>query len=226
MAAKAGQQKSKDKPGSERYLKIPYHILNIERLGLNEKVLLAHIYSFGEKGCWQSNATLAEIFMISPRTIKRWLANIVRAGLVQVKSPKGYYRTIWARSHPDVRQAAQLHYRGKMIDNQQGQKCPAGRVKNGTVSGPKRVLRLGRDCPTTNNIIKKETIGKTTAPPPPLPAGGPAPAVLAEREQSRQSNIERFAMNFGRAGRWQPPSDEEFEKRRQQQHKALMSTDG
>jgi len=39
------------KKPKERYLKIPYHILNIKRLGLSEKVLLAHIYSFGEKGC-------------------------------------------------------------------------------------------------------------------------------------------------------------------------------
>ena len=50
------------KKTTERYLKIPYHILNIAELGLSEKVLLAHIYSFGDKGCWQSNATLADIF--------------------------------------------------------------------------------------------------------------------------------------------------------------------
>jgi hypothetical protein len=37
----------------ELYLKVPYHILNIPSLGLCEKALLAHIYSFGEKGCCQ-----------------------------------------------------------------------------------------------------------------------------------------------------------------------------
>jgi hypothetical protein len=34
----------------ERYLKVPYHILNLTSIGLCEKLLLAHFYSFGEKG--------------------------------------------------------------------------------------------------------------------------------------------------------------------------------
>ena len=101
------------KAQKELYLKIPYHILNLRGVGLSEKVLLAHIYSFGVKGCWQSNATLAEIFMTSTRTISLWLGHIVQAELVQIKSPKGYYRTIWAKSHPEVRSATHLHYRQK-----------------------------------------------------------------------------------------------------------------
>jgi hypothetical protein len=235
---------AKTKKPKELYLKIPYHILNIEGLGLSEKVLLAHIYSFGEKGCWQSNATLARIFMTSPRTIKRWLANIVREGHVQIKSPKGYYRTIWARSHPAVREAAQLFYRGKKDGNKEGRKCPTRRDKNGTVSVPKGVLRPGRNCPTTNNTTNKDTNEETTAPPSPLPAGGQASAVLAERKKSAQSNIKRFGKNFGSANTtlrrtlrststtkdeslrstisWKPPSEEEFENRRQRQIKALL----
>jgi len=116
---------SDKKTQKEHYLKIPNHILNLRQIGLCEKVLLAHIYSFGEKGCWQSNATLAEIFFVSSRTVTRWLRNIIRANIVQIKSSKGYFRTIWARSHPDVQKAAQLYYRGKKvpkIDNQIGQK--------------------------------------------------------------------------------------------------------
>jgi len=225
MAGKTGKQKSPGRPTPERYLKIPYYILNIERLGLSEKVLLAHIYSFGEKGCWQSNATLATIFMTSPRTIKRWLANIVRARLVQIKSPKGYYRTIWARSHPDVRAAGQLYYRGKKIDNQQGQSCPAGRDENGTVSGPKRVLRLGRNCPTINNTINKDTTGETTAPPSPLPAGGPAPAVLDERENGNIASIEQLEKTFGYGEPWQKSrlTNGEFEESRQKNQKQVDS---
>ena len=56
---------------TELYLKVPYHILNIPGLGLCEKVLLAHIYSFGEKGCWQSNTTLGQMFFVDGRTISR-----------------------------------------------------------------------------------------------------------------------------------------------------------
>jgi len=48
MAVDKNQTNGKNKP-KELYLKIPYHILNIPGLGLCEKVLLAHIYSFGEK---------------------------------------------------------------------------------------------------------------------------------------------------------------------------------
>jgi len=39
---------SKSKKPKERYLKIPYAILNLGGLGLREKVLLAYIYGFGE----------------------------------------------------------------------------------------------------------------------------------------------------------------------------------
>ena len=90
----------------EPYLKIPEHILKLDGLGLSEKVLLAHIYSFGTKGCWQSNATLGRILQASERTISRWLAALIGAGLLHVKNRNGYYRTMWARSHPQVRAIA------------------------------------------------------------------------------------------------------------------------
>ena len=200
----------------ERYLKIPYHILNIETLDLREKVLLAHIYSFGQKGCWQSNATLAKIFMTSPRTIKRWLAKIIRAGLVQIKSPKGYYRTIWAKSHPEVRAAAVLYYRGKKIDARQDQNCPTGRDKIDPVSRPNRVLSPGRDCPATNNTTIKDTTGKTIAPPAPLPPGGQAPAALEQRNEAAYRKIEQLGKNFGKARTSPKLSADQDEKRRQQ----------
>lgn len=212
----------KKKP-KELYLKVPYHILNIRNLRLCEKVLLAHIYSFGKKGCWQSNTTLADILMTSPRTIKRWLARIVKAGLVQVRSPKGYYRTIWARSHADVRAAAELYYRGKKFDPRQGQDCPARQDKSGTVSGPDRVLPPGRKWPTTNNKTKKETTLKTTAPPSPEPPKG-APAVLVERKKDAIESLGQFKGRFGLPRRAHKPlSEKEFEKRRQRQRKALMA---
>lgn len=95
--------RAKSKP-AERYLAIPYHILNLGGIALAEKVLLSHIYSFGARGCWQSNKTLAEIFMVSGKAISRWVADICR--YLYIKNPKGYYRTMWAKSHPDVGQAS------------------------------------------------------------------------------------------------------------------------
>ncbi len=230
MAEKKGKDE-KDKP-KEQYLKIPYHILNIRDLGLAEKVLLSHIYSFGKKGCWQSNETLARIFMTKPRTVRRWLAKIVDADCVQIKSPKGYYRTIWVRSHPDVRSMAKLHYRGKSIsktnntnkqtsqsrvdnnDLQHGQKWPGELAKNG--------FRPGQKCPTTNNNTIKETMQETTAPPSPLPAGGHAPAVLVERRDADVRRVEDFKRRFGVARKVHKPlSEEQIEQRRQKQKAAL-----
>jgi hypothetical protein len=205
----------------EKYLKIPYHILNIENLDLREKVLLAHIYSFGQKGCWQSNATLAKIFMTSPRTIKRWLAKIIKAGKVQIKSAKGYYRTIWAKSHPDVREAAVLYYRGQKVENLQGQNCPAPQDKNDPVSGTNSVLSPGQNCPTTNNTTIKDTTGKTIAPPSPLPAGGQAPAALVERSEAANRKIEQFGKRFGKTGRSKKMSAEDEQKRRLYLNKQL-----
>ena len=99
------ERKKPAQPGRhiQPYLKIPAHILNLPNLALSEKVLLAHIYSFGARGCWQSNATLARVFHTSDRTISRWLAALLRAKLLLAKNPKGYYRTLWVLSHPDVK---------------------------------------------------------------------------------------------------------------------------
>jgi len=91
------------KKQNEPYLKIPAHILNPSQIGLCEKALLAYIYSFGVKGCWQNNEMLAQIFMVSQRTIERWLAAIKQ--FVFVRNGKGDYRTIWAKSHPQVASA-------------------------------------------------------------------------------------------------------------------------
>ena len=230
MAADKNKTAGKKKP-KELYLKIPYHILNIPGLGLCEKVLLAHIYSFGEKGCWQSNATLAKIFMVCPRTISLWIAKLARSNLIQTKSPKGYYRTIWAKSHPKVSEASALWYRKKQVPNPDKEtaihRAKSCALDSNNLRGqcansgdrPGKILR------TTNNKTIKETISKTTAPPAPLPAGGQASAVLTERKSAAVRSIDEFKKQFGTGKRsCQPLSDKEFEGHRQTQLKALMAT--
>ena len=59
------------------------------------------------------------------------------------------------------------------------QKCVSDCIKS--------AIRLTQKCAATNNIINKETIRDTIAPPSPLPAGGPAPAVLDAGKQTVQS---------------------------------------
>jgi len=201
----AGKSKDKGKP-REKYLAIPYHILNVCDVGLCQKVLLAHICSFGLKGCYQSNKTLADIFMVSAKTISRWLADIRK--YVYIKKPKGYYRTIWAKSHPDFR----VH-----LDS------PVHRVgQNWVTDLNKSEIGPGQKCPTTNIYTNKETNKDTTAPPSPMPAGGQAPAVLAERNKQSLSKVEQLKRAFGRRRPVKGLSEQQFQQRRQQQLKALL----
>ena len=195
------------KKQTEPYLKIPGHILNIPEIGLCEKVLLAHIYSFGAKGCWQSNQTLAEIFMTNTRTIRRWVNKI--ANFICVKNPKGYYRTLWAKSHPEVK--AYMDRTGQVA----GQRASLDMDQNGR--------RVGRKCPTTINNTITENNERTTASPSPLPAGGQASATLEHRRCATAEQIERFKARVGRPTAWTPLTQEQFEKRRAEWLAALRA---
>ena len=213
MAADKNRMNVNKEP-KEFYRKIPYHILNIPGLGLCEKVLLAHIYSFGVKGCWQSNATLGAMFMVCPRTISLWIARLARSNLIQIKSPKGYYRTIWAKSHPEVSEASLLWYRKQKVPNPD---------KETTIHRAKSGDRPGKNLRTTNNKTIRETISQTTAPPTHLPAGGQVPAVLTERKSAVVRSIEEFKKQFGHGKRRSEPlSEKEINDRRQIQLKALL----
>ena len=155
---------------------IPNNIQNIPRSVLDHlgTKVFAHIYSFGEKGCYQSNETMAKMFWVTARTISRRITAIKKADLVHVKCPKGYYRTLWAKSHPDVQAAVKLWYRGKELSKtglESGQKrakrlrqdCPTDLDKSGEVTATNCVFRLGQDCPTTNTETNKETNKQTKA---------------------------------------------------------------
>lgn len=235
MVADKNRTTGKKEP-KELYLKIPYHILNIPDINLCEKVLLAHIYSFGEKGCWQSNATLGAMFFVEGRTISRLMARLKKNGLVLWVHPKGRYRTIWAKSHPKVKTAAALSYMGEQISKEavisghasailQRQDCPGGMDKSVVPTATNQCIRVGQNCPHTNNTTNKDIISQTTAPPTPLPAGGQAPAVLTERKRVNVRSIEDFKKQFGNSKRSHPPlSETETQDRRQIQLKALWAT--
>lgn len=229
------QKKKKTEEKGKGGLWIPSHICNIPNSVLDHfgKKVYAHIYSFGEKGCWQSNETIGEIFMVSGRTISRRISAIKEAKLVYVKNPKGYYRTFWAKSHPEVQAAVKLWYKDKEIPKTEaetgpspstplGQDCPTDLDRTGKVTATDGVFPLGQDCPTTNTDTYKETNKKTTATPPPLPAGGQAPALLEERKKESVSEVEQLKRKFGRVPRRAKMPPAEFEQRRQINKKALL----
>jgi len=187
----------------EPYLKIPDHILSIRDLAPGEKMLLAHICSFGVKGCWQSNQTLAEIFMTSPPTITRWLRRI--RAYTYIRNGKGYYRTIWAK---------------EVFKNEQG---PA---QNGISDLIKSDRRVGQIRSTTINNTITENNERTIVSPTPTPAGGQASATLEHRRGVSAEGLEKFKAHFGRAAvSWTPLSQEQFEKRRAEQLAALRNVE-
>jgi len=192
---------------------IPNYIENIPRPVLDHlgKKVLAHIYSFGEKGCYQSNEIMAKMFWVSARTISRRITALKKADLVYVKCPKGYYRTLWAKSHPGVKAAVKLWYRNREISKiglESGRKkagrlrqcCPTDLDNSGGVTATNGVFRLGQDCLTTNTETNIETNNKIKAVDLPLPAGGQASQLLEDRKAAVMKQIEQLKQTFGSGG--------------------------
>lgn len=224
--------KTSEKP-TENYLVITNHILNIRGLGRGEKELLAHIYSFGRKGCWEKNETLGKMFFCSSRTISLWVAHLKKGGHILWLHPKGYYRTLWAKSHPDVISAQSLRYRDGEISKAEvisGQakstllrkNLPGECAKNCEATAQKDVFPLRKKLLQTNNTTIRDTTKDTMATPAPLPAGGQAPAFLQDRKAEKQGAIEQFKTRFGSARKeYKPLPGAKFEQNRQRQKRQI-----
>ena len=152
--------------------------------------------------------------MTSPGTISRWISKIKE--YIYIKNPKGYYRTIWAKSHPEVRESVKLFYRNREISKSRLDNLRNNEQNHTQKYGSdcsKSAVRLNQKCVTINNTTIKDTTGKTITPPSPLPAGGQAPAALEQRSEAANQKIERFGNNFGTGKKVSRLSDEEKEKR-------------
>jgi len=229
-----GMAKTNEKP-AENYLVIPNSVLNIRGLGRGEKLLLAHIHSFGRKGCWENNATLGKMFFVSTRTVSMWVANLKEGGHILWLHPKGYYRTLWAKSHPEVKATQSLFYRDGEISKAEvisGQakstllrkNLPSECAENCEVTAQKDVFPLRKKLLQTNNTTMRDTNKNTVATPAPLPAGGQAPALLHDRKVEQQGAIEQFKTRFGSTrGQHKPLSAAEFERSRQKLRKQLLA---
>jgi hypothetical protein len=229
-----GEKSEKPK---ENYLKIPNHILNIPGLGQGEKLLLAHVHSFGRKGCWQNNETIGRMFFRRPRTISLWISNLKKGRHILWRHPKGFYRTLWAKSHPEVQVATKLLYRGQEIPKAEiisglakpaplSRKLPSECAENCGATTQKNGIPVRRKLLHTNNTTKKDINKDTSATPAPLPAGGHAPALLEDRKKDAQAEVEQFKRSFGsRRRRKSGFSPGECEQNRQKQIKALLADD-
>ena len=179
--------------------------------------------AWSAKGLYKANDTIAKEYMTTERTVSRWIAKIVKGGFVYVKNPKGYYRTLWVKSHPEVKAANKLWYRSEEISkNRLRQNCLTNSDKNSEASRTNHVSRLSQKCPPTYKETNKETNRETKATSSPLPAGGQASPLLQDRESGQQATIKQYKRNFGEADPTEKLTDAEFEQRRRQQVKALM----
>jgi len=200
-------------------------------------MLNAHIYSFGRNGCWEGNDTLGKIFFVTGRTISTWIANLKKAGCILWVHPKGRYRTIWAKSHPDVKTATTLLYMGEEISKEAVVTGHAAQIllRKNLRGGIEETFlpttkddcnQVGRNLLHTNNTTYKDINKETTATPSPLPAGGQAPALLEDRKNEYVSQVEQLEKSFGSGARRRSPelTAAEREQRRQAQKRALLAT--
>ncbi len=229
------RDKRKTEP-KEQYLKLYYYILSIEGISLAEKNLLAHFHSYGIKGCWESNKKLGEILFVGERSISRFVTNLKKRGLVFWVHPKGRYRTIWSKLHPEVKASTFLYYMGEQISKEAiinghaaeillGQNCQESIEKSVVPTETKQCVQVRQNCLHTNNTTKKDTNRRTIERPTPLPAGGQSPAALVERTQARMDATEYFKQKFGIGAKkkFSPMSEAEFQTEKQKQKQALFA---
>lgn len=226
-----GRRMSKklEKNNDDRYLKLPNRILNMRELSLPTRLLLAYIDSFGRAGCWTNNGTLAAMFDVSTRTVTERIGQLKRAMRIWWVFARSPYRTVWSNTHPEVKAADTLLYRGREIlkadiiarqigSRPLGSELPSNIEGDCQVTSQDRREPHGSTLPTDKNLIRI-SIKK------PALAGWGQPALLEDRETEHRLNIQQFKNRFGsRRGRRTPGlTPAEMEQRKQSQLKALLA---
>jgi hypothetical protein len=155
----------------------------------------------------------ATFFRLMPKEITSIPLEIVQSRFYKDRTAlKGRYRTLWAKSHPEVKTAQALLYMKEKISKEavvkghaakilQRHHCLEGIDKTGVPTATNQCVQVRQNCPHINNTTIKDTIKETTAPPSPLPAGGQAPAVLDGENQAAES-VNRLVA----CGKLRPPS--------------------
>jgi len=197
---------------------IPEKIKKMSMLTGDEKIFYAHVYSFGERGCWQTDQQIGKALGRSERSIQRYQANCHKAGLLKVIGKKSKYRRIWAKDHPKYKAMR------KKKANELRQ------IRQSRTTDPSELLR--QNCPTTNKYTNKSTNKQS--------GGSPSPAEQAHsplngkqqqleeyrKKEETNASIEQLTRNFGRGGRrTSEPTAAELQQEAQKQKRALLATE-
>lgn len=179
---------------------IPRAVQTLPFLSAAEKLLYAYMYSFAERGCWQTDQQIGEALGCCGRTVRRYLANCKKAGLLKVIGEGSKHRRIWAKDNPRFK-ADQ-----KIWAKEHGQSCP------GTIKG-------------TNKSTNKERGGS----PSPAKGQAHAPRTKEEQleahgaKEQATASIERVKHHLGRGRRTPELTPAQREESRQRQRKALLA---
>lgn len=196
---------------------IPQRILKMSFLSGDEKIFYAYVYSFGERGCWQTDEQIGKALGRSVRSVQRYHRNCRKAGLFKVIAKKSRYRRIWAKDHPKykamrMKQAKQLR-----------------QIRQSRATDASELLR--QNCPTTITYTNKTTIKERGGSPSPAeqahaPLNGKQQQLEAHRmKEETIASIEQLTRNFGRDGRRRTPelTAVEHDRRRKEQKRALLA---
>lgn len=194
---------------------VPQRILKMSFLSGDDKLFYAYVYSFGERGCWQTDEQIGKAFGRSERTIQRYQANCKKAGLFRVVGNKSKYRRMWAKNHPKYKA---------------WRKKQAALLRQTRRSRATNLSELPRQtCPTTNKGTNKTTIKQRGGSPSPAeqahaPLKGKQQQLEAHRTREEAiASIEQLKRSFGRGRRRTPElTPAECEQRRQEQKRALL----
>jgi DNA-binding MarR family transcriptional regulator len=84
------------------YLHIPVSILKLADLNLRQKLLLALVVSFGDRGLRSGNLELAEILGVLPTHVSELFYDLEARGYVEIKNRHSRYRIIYYRPKSTV----------------------------------------------------------------------------------------------------------------------------
>jgi len=208
----------KTKRRSEGVLTPGYIIIPAEIEALPKKVLSStgkrwygHVYSFGIKGCWESQTKHARKYEVTDRTVIRWsrvlegLAEILRLNL------RGNWGCVWALRHPEVQKLKFLEHEGIKVRNPAYNGVSGEERPPTWVSGdPRHALQgtpdMGMYKPPTWMSDNYYRTKKLTSAAEPLPAEGQAQR-LKEEELRRAERDTAIRAEFDRRMTKRRPGD-------------------
>ena len=213
---------------------IPQRIRELTCLSAEDKIYYAYVYSFGDRGCWQTDEQIGKALGRSTRTIQRYQSNCKKAGLLKVIGQGSPFRKIWAKDNPKYiamrkKKAIELKQQRKSTTTNLSE-LPR-QICQGSTTNLSESLR--QICPTTNKDTNKRTNKESGGSP--SPADGQAHAPHKNKQQQLEdyrmkeeniNSIEQHKKSFGNGAPWAKLSEADTLQRVQENKRRLLECIG